>query len=171
MENLNDPREIHMLKAIELAKNAVSNGEAPFGAVIVDTTNDQVITQGANHAKLNSIWHGEMDAINNLATVAESEGISVYQFCLERQLELYTTAEPCPMCMGCIIFTGFSKVTYGTSLEKLSNFGWNQITIPCNDLADKSWINVEVQSGMLDQLTDELYKNGPSSKVINDKCN
>ena len=90
MENLNDPREIYMLKVIELAKNAVSNGEAPFGAVIVDTTNNQVITQGANHAKLHSIWHGEMDAINNLATVAESEGISVYQFCLEKiKIEMF----------------------------------------------------------------------------------
>ena len=162
MATSNDPREKHMIKAIELANGAIANGEAPFGAVIVDIANDEVVAQGANHAKLNSIWHGEMDAINNLSNCAKSEGISVYQYCSQHKLELYTTAEPCPMCMGCTIFTGISKVTYGTSIEKLSNYGWNQISVTCDELAQKSWMNIEVQSGMLDKflLSFQIY---PSS--------
>ena len=168
MENSDTSKEKHMLEAISLANTAVRNGEAPFGALIVDTSNGKVVAQGSNNAKQNSIWHGEMDAINNLSSVAKEEGISVYEYCSEHNLELYTTAEPCPMCMGCIIFSGISKVTYGTSIDKLVKFGWNQIAVTCNELAGKSWIDVEIQSGVLDQLTDDLYKNGPSSIKVDE---
>ena len=158
-------KERFMRQAIALAEEAATEGNAPFGAVIVNTSTGEIACQGSNHADQNSIWHGEMDAINDLSSVAEKNGISVYEYCKRNKLELYTTAEPCAMCMGCVLFTGISNVVYGTSIDKLKEFGWNQITISCVELARMSWMEVKVEAGLLEELTNQLYAKGPYAEA------
>ena len=57
----------HMRRCIALAKQAVAEGGAPYGALIADPTTGAVVAEGRNHAGVNPIWHGEMDAITRLA--------------------------------------------------------------------------------------------------------
>ena len=107
-----------MRQTIELAKESVHNGQSPYGALIVDPSTQSILVEGKNHASQNPIWHGEMDAINRLAEYLENNGgKSVYQ--VAPNLELYTSAEPCPMCMSTIEWSGFGRVYYGTSIPYL----------------------------------------------------
>ena len=96
---MSDPKKKHMEEAIRLAKKATAEGGAPFGTLIVDADTDEVVCVGRNHAAKDCIWHGEMDAISELSKVAASNPApngrdDVYYYCANRNLELYTTAEP-----------------------------------------------------------------------------
>ena len=75
-------------------------------------------------------------------------------------LSLYTTAEACPMCASAIRWSGFKEYIYATSIETLSEKGWDQIAISSKELFEKSeklpkktaWI-----SDVLANETDDLF--------------
>jgi tRNA(Arg) A34 adenosine deaminase TadA len=87
----------------------------------VNRRTGKIVAEGWNKSLTNPTWHGEIDAINQLAkSQAEHEG---------QDLVLYTTAEPCPMCQGAILWSGIETVVYGTSIRFLQSQGWRQIDI------------------------------------------
>ena len=115
---MTDPKEIHMEEAIRLAQKAVAEGGAPFGTLIVDADTNEIVCVGRNHAAKDCIWHGEMDAISELSKVAAANPVpdgrdDVYYYCVNRNLELYTTAEPWWVDLGLICFTYFQKPNWG----------------------------------------------------------
>ena len=93
-----------MRRAIVLAREAEAAGGEPYGALIADASG-AIVAEGRNHASNNPLWHGETSAIANLSRLINT---SVYD--VAGNLTLYTTAEPCPMCMGAILWSGFSTV-------------------------------------------------------------
>ena len=91
-----------MRRCIELAVKAQDKGAQPYGALIADPVSGTVVAEGYNAASRNPLWHGEMAAIQNLS----STGVNVYE--VAPALELYTSAEPCAMCMSAISWSGSS---------------------------------------------------------------
>ena len=89
-----------MRRAIVLAREAEAAGGEPYGALIADASG-AIVAEGRNHASNNPLWHGETSAIANLSRLINT---SVYD--VAGNLTLYTTAEPCPMCMGAILWSG-----------------------------------------------------------------
>ncbi|MGL6074280.1 MAG: nucleoside deaminase [Fimbriiglobus sp.] len=132
-----------MRRAIELAGNVPV---LPFGAVIVDRLTGQVMAEGWNRTSENPTWHGEIDAINHLPKGYKGS------------LVLYTTAEPCPMCMGAILWAGIERVVYGTSIRTLQGLRWKQIDILAEEVSRRSpgW-NCEVVGGVLEDECDLLF--------------
>jgi tRNA(adenine34) deaminase len=155
-------QERFMRDCIILAKEAEALGGSPYGALIADPKRGLTLATGMNNAALNPTLHGEIAAINNLT--AKMDGASVYSVASE--LELYTTAEPCPMCMGAIAWSGFGRVIYGTSIPYIEAQGANQIDIRAIEVsAAAPWANVEVVAGVLSNETDLLYE------MCRSKCN
>lgn len=136
-----------MRRAIELAANVL---EFPFGALIVDRTSGQVLSEGWNKSSINPTFHGEIDAINQL--VESHPGIDA------TKLVLYTTAEPCPMCQGAILWTGIESVVFGTSIRSLQKMGWRQIDILAEEVVRRSpaW-KCTITGGVLEQECDALF--------------
>ena len=94
-----------MNMALEEAKLAFEIGEIPVGCVIV---RDNVIiakTHNCKESKKNSVMHDELLAVDRACHVVEDWRLDD---CI-----LYTTLEPCMMCMGAIIESRISKVFYG----------------------------------------------------------
>ena len=149
-------QEFYMRIAIEQAKAAVNTGGAPYGALIVNPNKNEIVVKGRNHAGHNPIWHAEMDAINRLNNLLP-KNISVYA--IAKNLELYTTAESCSMCMSAIAWSGFGRVIYGTSIPYIESQGQNQIEIRSVEVAKASskFSNVTVIGGVLVDETNELY--------------
>ena len=117
-----------------------------------------IVAEGANAASLNPIWHGEMMAITNLSQ--RSPGVSVYE--LAPKLDLYTSAEPCPMCAGAIAWSGFRSVVYGTSIQYITQQGQEQIDISAEHVFSKTpFHNITTVGGVLHEETDKLYQNKP----------
>ena len=108
----------YMGRAIELARNVP---DLPFGALIVDGRSGDIVAEGWNRSAVNPLWHGEVDAINRLAQARPDIDWE--------PLVLYTTAEPCPMCQGAILWSRIGTVVYGTSIRFLQSLGWRQIDI------------------------------------------
>ena len=140
--------ERHMLRAIALTAHVP---DRPFAAVIVDSVTDRILAEGWNKSDYNPILHGEIDAINSLvASVAQIE---------DRRLVLYSTAEPCPMCQGAILWTGIETVVFGTSIRFLSDLGWRQIEIPADEVARRSsGLRCNVVGGVLETECNRLFR-------------
>lgn len=106
-----------MARAIELSRitSMVENAGGVFGSVIVK--NGKIIGEGANRvvAENDPTWHGEMEAIRN---ACKAEG----SFKLDGAT-LYTSSEPCPMCMAATYWAGISKVFYAAQIEDALEYG------------------------------------------------
>jgi tRNA(Arg) A34 adenosine deaminase TadA len=73
---------------------------------------------------------------------------------------LYTTGEPCPMCMSAMVWAGMGGVVWGTSIEQLRQFGINQIMIPASTLIGASaFYHGEILGHVLQAETDALFQN------------
>ena len=138
--------EPYMLKAIELAQQ---NPQAPFGCVLVDRPSGKVVATGINQSSANPTLHGEIAAINDYAGRAGNDW---------DQLILYTTAEPCCMCQGAILWAGIHEVVYGTSIKQLISLGWRQIDLPAQEVVDRSWNRgLSIVAGVCADRCDQLF--------------
>ena len=107
----------YMEMAVSEARKGIANGDGgPFGAVIVK--DGEVIASGHNRVLSNndSTCHGEIDAIRK----AESK-LGTYDL---TDCEIYTTGEPCPMCLAAIMWANIGKVYYGCSLADNEGIGF-----------------------------------------------
>lgn len=133
---------------------AAGNPAAPFGAVIVDA-DGTLVAEGCNRAGENPTLHGEIDAIN-----AAARGAPPTPW---RGWTLYTTAEPCPMCMGAIVWAGFGRLVFGTSVATLKRYGWRQIDLTAAEVAARApgFPPVEITGAVLEAECDRLFAHGP----------
>ena len=99
--------EDFMRQAIELAVENIKNGGGPFGAVIVK--DGAVVATGANRVTANNdpTAHAEVCAIRAACTKLGTFDLSG---CV-----IYTSCEPCPMCLGAIYWAHIDKIYYGAN--------------------------------------------------------
>ncbi len=123
----------------------------PFGAVIVRRATGEVLAKGYNRSSRNPIVHGEIDVINRCAAKHASVDWTT--------LDLYTTAEPCPMCQSAIEWAGMATVYFGTSIPFLQEHGWRQIDIRAEEVARRTpFRNTKVIGGVLEQECNALFE-------------
>ena len=106
-----------MKMAIKEAQKGIRNSEGgPFGSVIVK--DGKVVAKGHNQVLLkhDATCHGEMQAIRKASKRLKS-------FNLE-ECEIYTTGEPCPMCLGAILWSNIKKVYYGCNIVDTEEIGF-----------------------------------------------
>jgi guanine deaminase len=107
-----------MARAIQLAIENVRSGQGgPFGAVVVNDGN--IIAEGANRvtATNDPTAHAEMLAIRQ---ACQNQGLFELKTC-----ELYTSCEPCPMCLGAIYWTRLARVYFGSFASDASQAGFD----------------------------------------------
>ncbi|MDG3004785.1 nucleoside deaminase [Paludisphaera mucosa] len=87
-----------------------------FGAVIVDRQGE-IVGEGSNHVVANHdpTWHGEMEAIRN---ACGSLKVLKLDGCV-----LYTSSEPCPMCLATAYWAGLDGIVYGAAVEDSKQYG------------------------------------------------
>jgi tRNA(adenine34) deaminase len=133
-----------MRAAIALA----AQSDFPFGAIIV--RGGEVVSRGPNLGlQLNDpTAHAEMVAIRRFLAARPAGEL--------KGATIYATAEPCPMCMGAILWCGFSRVVFGASLEQVAGkYGrQQQIGMPALDvartMADAApFLKIEITGGVL----------------------
>ncbi|WP_206604608.1 nucleoside deaminase [Kineobactrum sediminis] len=118
MKSENPLSQRFMRRAIELGRKAADTGEGgPFGAVIV--REGEIIGEGWNRviATSDPTAHGEVIAIRDACARA---GI----FSLEGST-IYTSGEPCPMCLGAIYWARIEHVFYGFSIDAAATCGFD----------------------------------------------
>lgn len=140
--------ERFMRRAIALA---AANPSAPFAAIIVDMRTNEIVAEGLNRHQDNPAWHGEIDAINRVAALGPDRNWA--------GLRLYTTAEPCCMCQGAILWAGISEVVFGTSIRTLQRLGWKQIDIEAEEVTRRTpFAQCRVVGSFLEAECDQLFR-------------
>ena len=96
-----------MLEAIRLADESVNNGGGPFGAVIV--RDGEIIAGSSNSVTVDNdpTAHAE---VNTIRQACRKLGTFDLSDCV-----LYTSCEPCPMCLGAIYWARIKRVYYGNT--------------------------------------------------------
>jgi tRNA(Arg) A34 adenosine deaminase TadA len=116
--------EKFMREAIRLSREGAESGKGgPFGAVIVKDT--LVVGKGSNQVLLTNdpTAHAEVVAIRNACATLQT-------FHLEDCI-LFTSCEPCPMCLGAIYWARIRKIYYANTRKDAANIGFNDDFIYC----------------------------------------
>jgi tRNA(Arg) A34 adenosine deaminase TadA len=110
-----------MRQAIDLSIENVKNGGGPFGAVIV--RGDEVIATGVNNVvpHCDPTAHAEVSAIRRACQ-------KVNNFKLEG-CSIYTSCEPCPMCLSAIYWAGIERIYYGNTKQDAEEINFSDIFI------------------------------------------
>ena len=122
--------EKFMLRAIKLSKESIAKNGGPFGCIIVK--NAKIIAEGTNQVTKNNdpTAHAEIVAIRNACQKLQTFDLS--------GVELYTSCEPCPMCLSAIYWSHIEKIYYGnTRLDAArigfdDNFIYDELSIDLN---------------------------------------
>lgn len=106
-----------MRKAIALSLKNIENGGGPFAAVIVKE--GKIIATGANRVTANTdpTAHAEVNAIRKAAKKLGTFDLS--------GCEIYTSCEPCPMCLGAVYWAHLDKMYYGNTKADAKNIGFD----------------------------------------------
>lgn len=113
--------EAFMREAIKLSAESVWSGGGPFGAVIV--RDGEIIARGENRVTVcnDPTAHAEVSAIREAAARLGTYDLS--------GCEIYSSCEPCPMCLGAIYWARLDKLYYAGTRADAANVGFDDAHI------------------------------------------
>lgn len=123
--------QLFLTQTIDLAKNNVNQQGGPFAALVVK--DNQIIATGVNSvtANLDPTAHAEISAIRAACQIAGHFQLSEYT--------LYTSCEPCPMCLGAIYWANLKAVYFACNRLDAATAGfadefiYTEIAKPCTE--------------------------------------
>ena len=115
--NITDTDRQMMREAISLASESVKNGGGPFGAVIVK--DGKIIAARSNSVTIDNdpTAHAEVNAIRDAARKLGTFDLS--------GCTVYTSCEPCPMCLGAIYWAHIDRIFYGNNRADAAAIGFD----------------------------------------------
>jgi len=147
--------EYFLRRSFDVARRAVSHGNHPFGAILVDQHRN-VLIEAEN---------GYMPAHDG---TAHAERLLATQACTTlspdrlRQATLYSSAEPCAMCAGAIYWAGIGRLVYGLSEHRLRTVTGNHpenptLDLPCRKVFESGQRPTEVVGPMLEDEAEAVH--------------
>jgi tRNA(Arg) A34 adenosine deaminase TadA len=147
--------EHFLRRSFDVARRAITHGNHPFGAILVD----------ANGNVLIEVENGYMPAHDG---TAHAERLLATRACTTlaadvlRNATLYTSAEPCAMCAGAIYWAGIGRVVYGLSEHRLRTVTGNHpenptLDLPCRDVFKSGQRATEVRGPLLEDEAEALH--------------
>lgn len=144
-----DPATAEDERFMRIALNEARQADFPFGAVIVQDSS--IIARGRNLGRTNGdpTAHGEMVAIRHC--LADKGAAAL------RGSTLYTSGEPCAMCMGAIVWTRIARVVFAASVAQLAT-RIDQIMLTSADVAARaSFVHISITGGVLADEAMQLF--------------
>jgi tRNA(Arg) A34 adenosine deaminase TadA len=136
--------------AIDKAREGIAAGQSPFGSVIV--RDGEVVA--ATH---NTVWrdgdptaHAEVNCIRHAARALETIALSG---CV-----LYSTCEPCPMCLSAIHWAKIERVVFGATIDDAASAGFHELHVDAHALAELGRSPLIVESGLLRDECARLFE-------------
>ena len=134
---------------MRMALDEARQGDFPFGAVIV--RDGSVIARGRNlgRSERDPTAHGEMVAIRRCLAEHGREAL--------RGSTLYTSGEPCAMCMGAVIWCRVGRLVFAASIAQLAT-KIDQIMVTSTEIADKErFAPITITGGVLAEEAMALF--------------
>jgi tRNA(Arg) A34 adenosine deaminase TadA len=128
-------------QAIELAASARERGNHPFGALLAVENSVVLTAENTVNTERNPTGHAETNLIQRAIRELSPEAIA--------HSTLYTSCEPCAMCVGAIYWAGVRRVVYALSSEELARLAGGDFLVPCRELFARARRRVEVAGSLL----------------------
>jgi tRNA(adenine34) deaminase len=134
---------------MQIAIKQAADGDYPFGAAIVREGSVLALGRNCTTRDHDPTAHAEMVAIR-----AFLEGHDPDDF---KTSTIYASGEPCPMCMGAIIWCGFARLVYAASIDQLAK-KIGQIDISAWRIANSApFADIEITGGLLGLEAMQLF--------------
>jgi guanine deaminase len=148
MDSITEREQKFLEKAIQLSREGMKDGKGgPFGCVIV--RGDEVVGEGCNKVTSSNdpTAHAEVVAIRQAC-----EKLGTFQL---SECEIYTSCEPCPMCLGAIYWARPRKVVYANTREEAAAIDF-----------DDEFIYQEINAAMQDRKIPFVHQPHPMAKKV-----
>jgi tRNA(Arg) A34 adenosine deaminase TadA len=138
-----------MRLAIRVAQDGIAAGQTPFGAVVI--LGDQVVSSAHNTVwrDCNPTAHAEINAIREAAAKLGRIDLTGGA--------MYTTCEPCPMCLSAIHWSKLDAVYYGASIADAQSAGFCELCVDAERLAKLGGSRLQVIQGPLRAACADLF--------------
>ncbi len=144
-----------MQRAIEIAQAGIAQGQTPFGAVIVLDGREVVAAHNTVWLSTDPTAHAEVNAIRQAAK--QLQRIDLHG-CV-----MYTTCEPCPMCLSAIHWSKIDEVIYGATISDALSAGFGELCFDAQKLAEQGGSKLRVTLGPLRQQCADLFRQWKSA--------
>ncbi len=136
-----------------------SEHPVPFGAEIFNTKTGESLMRAVNAvgAEHDPSAHGEVHTIRLACAKLQSASLKGHT--------LYTTCEPCPMCMACCLWAGLDRMVYGATIGDAAKYG-GQIMIAAAEVDRRATMHTEVVGPVEREACLELFTNPTMQKVL-----
>jgi tRNA(Arg) A34 adenosine deaminase TadA len=150
-------RDAHFLRrSFEIARRAMTHGNHPFGAVLVDRSGNVLLeAENGYMPSHDGTAHAERLLATQACTMLEADTL--------RGATIYSSAEPCAMCSGAIYWAGIGRLVYGLSEHRLRAFTGNHpenptLNLPCRDVFASGQRTTEVVGPLLEEEAAALHE-------------
>jgi tRNA(Arg) A34 adenosine deaminase TadA len=134
--------EAFLRRSFDVARRAVTHGNHPFGAVLVDGDNNVLF-------EMENGYMPTHDATGHAERLAATKACTAYSADALARSTLYSSAEPCAMCAGALYWAGIGRLVYGLSEHRLRDITGNHpenptLDLPCRKVFETGQRSVEV---------------------------
>jgi tRNA(Arg) A34 adenosine deaminase TadA len=147
--------EHFLRRSFDVARRAMSHGNHPFGAILVDEKRNVLIeTENGYMPAHDGTGHAERLLATQACTTLGADAL--------RNATLYSSAEPCAMCAGAIYWAGIGRVVYGLSEHRLRAVTGNHpenptLDLPCREVFKRGQRTTEVVGPLLEDEAAALH--------------
>jgi len=152
--------ERRMEELIRFTARTLDTGSpVPFGALIVNTASGERLMRAVNAVRRENdpSSHAEVRTVRKAARKLKSPSLRGYT--------MYTTCEPCPMCMANALWAGLDRVVFGATIGD-ANKHCRQIRVPAREIVRRSDMTCVVDGPILRKQCYELFTHPNMLKVF-----
>ena len=157
ISNMTTPEldEYFLRRSFDVARRALTHGNHPFGAILVDQNRNVLIEAENGYMPAHD---GTAHAERLLATLA----CTTLNPDILRGATLYSSAEPCAMCAGAIYWAGIGRLVYGLSEHRLRAVTGNHpenptLDLPCREVFKRGQRATEILGPLLEDEAEALH--------------
>jgi len=143
-------RDEHFLRrSFDVARRALTHGNHPFGAILVDADNNVLI-------EVENGYMPDHDGTAHAERLLATQACTTLDADVLKGATLYSSAEPCAMCAGAIYWAGIGRLVYGLSEHRLRAVTGNHpenptLDLPCRVVFAAGQREIEVIGPMLEE--------------------
>src|SRR5579871_1471112 len=142
--------EDFMRLAIEKTRTGIAAGQSPFGSVIVKDGEVVAVTHNTVWQTTDPTAHAEVNCIRAAAAALKTIFLN--------GCTLYSTTEPCPMCLSAIHWAKIDRVVFGATIADAAAAGFCELAVDAKVLAELGKSPLRVESGVLQRECADLFR-------------
>jgi guanine deaminase len=140
----------YMKLAIAKTEEGIAAGQSPFGAIIVKEGKVIALTHNTVWRTTDPTAHAEVNCIRSAATALATIDL--------KGCTMYSTCEPCPMCLSAIHWSKIDRVVFGATIADATVAGFSELHIDAAKVAELGKSPLQVEGGLLREECAALFE-------------